>query len=596
MTTEPPESVPRPGRGGEPLDLLVLGSGVAGLSAVVAAAACPGIRVGLLTKGRLDQATTRWAQGGVAAVLGGDPDSTDLHLADTLAAGAGLGIPEAVRVLVDEGPARVQGLIALGAVFDRDPGGGLALAREGGHSMARVVHAGGAATGVEIERALVSAARSSAAAVMEGWFAAKIEVRGGRCAGVRASDSHGRPRFIRAAHTLLATGGAGQLFSVTTNPVQATGDGVAMALAAGVAVADLEFVQFHPTALHHRAAVTNGDGPQPLLSEALRGHGAILRDSRGQRFVDELSPRDVVARAMAARMAEEGTDHLWLDATGLEDFGHRFPTIAAALAGIGLDPGRDWLPISPAAHYAIGGVLTDLDGATALPGLWAAGETACVGVHGANRLGSNSLLEGMVFAGRVVEAVLAGKDGPEETGALGEWMTGKAQAVDWSVVPNSDAAGEKPWMDLDGPSEAIAKYQGPPLRAEQARDALAGARRVLARSMTAHCGVVRDAAGLAMGVKAAACAQAEAVGYGTRLEASEHGAQDEAPHEARAADVGSIVAQAVELSNLALLAVSTAAAALARTESRGAHNRSDFPDRDPALAHRLVVVDGAPHR
>ena len=211
---------------------------------------------------------------------------------------------------------------------------------------------------------------------------------------------------------VLATGGAGQLFSVTTNPPESTGDGVAMALRAGVPTADVEFVQFHPTALHHPAM------PRPLLSEALRGHGALLRDRDGERFVDELAPRDVVSRAMAARMAEQGVDHLWLDATGLERFSQRFPTIAVSLASIGLDPQRDWLPIAPAAHHLSGGAVADLWGATALPGLWAVGEVACTGVHGANRLASNSLLEGMVFGARLAERILAGVDGPEPSGAL----------------------------------------------------------------------------------------------------------------------------------------------------------------------------------
>ena len=207
---------------------------------------------------------------------------------------------------------------------------------------------------------------------------------------------------VRADHVVLATGGAGQLFSVTTNPPESTGDGVAMALRAGVPTADVEFVQFHPTALHHPAM------PRPLLSEALRGHGALLRDGDGERFIDELAPRDVVSRAMAARMAEQGTDHLWLDATGLERFPQRFPTIAASLTSIGLDPETDWLPIAPAAHHLSGGVVTDLWGATALPGLWAVGEVACTGVHGANRLASNSLLEGMVFGARLAERIVVG--------------------------------------------------------------------------------------------------------------------------------------------------------------------------------------------
>ena len=366
-----------------------------------------------------------------------------------------------MRILVDEGPARVQNLIALGAVFDRDAHGRLSLAREGGHSVPRVVHAGGAATGVEIERALVEAVQATAAAVMEEWFALDLIVEGGRCRGVVAVDPSGVVREVRAQHTLLATGGFGQLYAVTTNPPQATGDGVAMALRAGVAVADLEFVQFHPTALHHPQM------PRPLLSEALRGHGALLRDAHGERFVDELAPRDVVSRAMAGTMLDQGVDHLWLDATGLERFALRFPTIAAALDDAGLDPATDWLPIAPAAHYTIGGVVTDLDGATALPGLWAAGEVACTGVHGANRLASNSLLEGMVFSARVVEAIEAGKDGPDDGGLMAEVLHGGREPLEVTLP-----AGE-----VDG---------GDPAKA----------RETLQRTMTAEAGVVRDAASL----------------------------------------------------------------------------------------------------
>ena len=454
------------------LDVLVLGSGVAGLSAAVRLAAPlaptgegldhPGtIRVGVLTKAELSQSATRWAQGGVAAVLGGDEDSTDLHLADTLAAGAGLCDADAVRVLVDEGPSRVRELIAMGAVFDRQPGGALALAREGGHSTARVVHAGGAATGAEVERALVDATRTTAAAVMEQWFALDLLVEDGRCRGVRALDAEGRVVEVRATHTVLATGGAGQLFAVTTNPIEATADGVAMALRAGVPVADVEFMQFHPTALHHPAI------PRPLLSEALRGHGALLRDARGERFVDELAPRDVVSRAMAERMHAQGVESLWLDATDLPSFEARFPTIAASLRAIGLDPSRDWLPIAPAAHYLSGGVLTDLSGATALPGLWAAGEVACTGVHGANRLASNSLLEGMVFGARLAEAIVGGQDGAQPSGAMGALLGGgeRRQGVSFGdaqlelathrYLPSPDGATtvgsatvSAPWLDV----------------------------------------------------------------------------------------------------------------------------------------------------
>ena len=316
------------------LDLLVLGSGVAGLSAAVRAAEIHGMRVGVLTKAELQQATTRWAQGGVAAVLSEDPDSTDLHLADTLAAGAGLCDVDAVRVLVDEGPSRVHELIALGAAFDRDPQGQLELAREGGHSLPRIVHAGGAATGAEIERTLVDAVRAEVSAVYESSFALDLIVEGGRCRGVLAADPSGGRTEVRAAHVLVATGGYGQLFAVTTNPTEATGDGVAMAIRAGVAVADVEFEQFHPTALHHPVM------PRPLLTEALRGHGALLRDRDGERFVDELLSRDKVSRAITARMIEQDVEHLWLDATGLDGFADRFPTITAELAKVGLDPAR----------------------------------------------------------------------------------------------------------------------------------------------------------------------------------------------------------------------------------------------------------------
>ncbi|HEY6533105.1 MAG TPA: L-aspartate oxidase [Acidimicrobiales bacterium] len=525
------------------LDLLVIGSGVAGLSAAVRAADGLGLRVGVLTKGELEQATTRWAQGGVAAVLAEDPDSTDLHLADTLSAGAGLCDVDAVRVLVEEGPTRVEDLIALGAMFDRDEHGRLELAREGGHSLARVVHAGGAATGVEIERALVAAVRRSAVAIYEHAFAVDLLVHGGRCRGVTAPGQPGGP-VIRARHVLLASGGAGQLFAVTTNPVESTGDGIAMALRAGVAVADLEFVQFHPTALHHPKM------PRPLLSEALRGHGALLRDTTGERFVDELLPRDKVSRAMTARMLELGVDHCWLDATGLDNFAERFPTIDAALVEAGLDPSVDWLPIAPAAHYLCGGVVADLDGATTLPGLWAAGEVACSGVHGANRLASNSLLEGMVFGARVVEAVERGSDGPSPTGAMRAVVESEpaepgvigGRRTGWVLPPT----GPAPTEVLDSPIDLAAE-----------RDALQ-------RAMTTGAGVLRDADSLARTALAVERCRSVA------LEAS--GGSEK-----------------WELANLADVGAALVAAATAREESRGAHTRADFPDADPELACRLVL-------
>ncbi len=544
-------SDPTPGA----LDVLVLGSGVAGLSAAVRLLVRPlsatrtsrppaGLRVGVLTKAELSQSTTRWAQGGVAAVLGGDEDSTDLHLADTLAAGAGLCDTEAVRVLVDEGPSRVEELIALGAVFDRQPGGALDLAREGGHSMARVVHAGGAATGAEVERALVDATRSSAAAVMEEWFALELLVEDGRCRGVKALTSDGRVVEVRARHTVLATGGAGQLFAVTTNPAEATADGLAMALRAGVPVADVEFMQFHPTALHHPAM------PRPLLSEALRGHGAILRDAAGERFVDELAPRDVVSRAMAERMRLQEVECLWLDATALPSFDARFPTIAASLRAIGLDPSEDWLPIAPAAHYLSGGVLTDLSGATGLPGLWAAGEVACTGVHGANRLASNSLLEGMVFGARLAESILAGVEGPTSTGALRALY--------------GDTGGEPPPVWVESSSAPTAGGQGAeafPLDRAKARDELQ-------RAMIEGAGVVRDVDSLA-GAKATVDAVGGALGPG---------AVDRAGG---------------ELTNLVTAASSLLVSAARRTETRGAHARSDHPETEEQWRRRIVHGHGA---
>jgi len=510
------------------LDLLVLGSGVAGLSAAVRAAT-EGLRVGVLTKASLADSATRWAQGGVAAVLGGgDDDSTDLHLADTLAAGAGLCDEAAVRVLVDEGPIRVNELIALGAVFDRDHEGHLLKAREGGHSMPRIVHAGGAATGAEVERALVDAVRTTAAVVHEQTQALDLIIEGGRCRGVRSTAGD-----VRAAHTLVATGGAGQLFAVTTNPVQATGDGIAMALRAGVAVADIEFMQFHPTALHHAAM------PRPLLSEALRGHGALLRDADGERFVDELQPRDVVSRAMTRRMLDQGVDHLWLDATGLENFDARFPTIAASVRSIGLDPTRDWLPIAPAAHYLSGGILTDLDGASTLPGLWAAGEAACTGVHGANRLASNSLLEGMVFAPRVVEAVVRGVDGPGASGAMG-----------CVADPACDiGARPLPFVPIEhGPGH------GPAPGADPADDP-AAARDRLQRAMTRGAGVLRSAESL----------------------------------EATAKELAGLPAYDPEVRNLLTVAAGLLTSALAREESRGNHTRADYPAARDEFRLRMVL-------
>ncbi len=503
-------------------DLLVLGSGVAGLTAAVHARHA-GLSVSVLTKGEVGWSATRYAQGGVAAALVEEDDSAALHGSDTMTAGGGLCDADAVGVLASEGPDRVRELMDLGAQFDRVAGDGrLALAREGGHSVARVVHAGGDATGAEIERALVAAVEQSGAAVHEGWLAIDLLVHQGRAAGVIARDPAGVLQTIDARHTVIATGGAGQCFAVTTNPLLSTGDGIAMALRAGVAVADLEFMQFHPTALHHPSM------PRPLLSEALRGEGAILRDEQGVAFMaDEhpladLAPRDVVARAISRRLNARGLDHLWLDATTIPDFPRRFPTIAAACASVGLDPTRDWLPVAPAAHYLSGGVCTDLDGASTLAGLWACGEAACSGVHGANRLASNSLLDGLVFGTRAVEAILAGKDGPEPTGVL--------RNIQARVAPPT--------------TSPVAATGSVPIREE------------LQRIMTRDAGVLRSAESL-----------------------------DRAAHA-----LAALRASDPEEQNLLTVARSLVRAAWERRESRGTHTRSDHPDPSPEFLGRFVFA------
>ncbi|MDA8292084.1 MAG: FAD-binding protein [Actinomycetota bacterium] len=537
------------------MDLLVVGSGVAGSFAAVRLAARSGARVAVLTKGRLEDSTTQWAQGGIAAVMSEETDSTESHLVDTLRAGAGLCDESAVRVLVEEGPSRVAELIALGAVFDRTAEGELERSLEGGHSRPRVVHAAGAATGAEVARALGAALRASVAVAYEGWMVLDLVLERGRCAGVVALAPDGSVHRVAARHVLLATGGAGQLFAVTTNPPGATGDGAAMALRAGLGLADVEFVQFHPTALHVPAL------PRPLLSEALRGEGAVLRGANGERFVDELEPRHVVSRAIAAQLAADGSDHVLLDATPVEGFALRFPSLARALEEVGLDPARDWLPVAPAAHYISGGLLTDLDGATALPGLWAAGEAACSGVQGANRLASNSLLEGLVFGSRVADAVLAGKDGPRPTGALG----GAGSPVTHLPV--------RP-LGLDASPLAAAPGDGGDAgRAPVGRDEVRAARRELQRSFSEGAGVVRSASSLA------------STGRSLELAAGLLHRPPLGPDGRR---------ELVELANLVTLGAALLTAATRREESRGAHVRSDFPEEADALRCRFEVSGPVP--
>jgi L-aspartate oxidase len=502
-------------------DVVVVGSGIAGLTAALQARRTLGRNAAILlvTKALLDAGSTRWAQGGIAAALGAD-DSPDAHYADTMTAGAGLCDPAAVRVLVDEGPARVRDLAALGASFDLDAGGALQLTREGGHLHRRIVHAGGDATGLEVERALIAAIGAADIEVIEHALVLDLmrDASGAACGmtlHVLGEGSRDGVGAVRARAVVLATGGMGQVYAATTNPDVSTGDGVALALRAGATVADLEFVQFHPTALYRGAGHT---GRQPLVTEALRGEGAVLVDATGRRVMTDahpladLAPRDVVAKRLARVMAEQGVDHVYLDARGLgaDMLRARFPTLVANCAEIGLDPARDLVPVAPAAHYASGGVRTDLHGRTGVPGLFACGEVACTGVHGANRLASNSLLEGLVFATRIATALAA---------------------------------------DSPAPGDPVEPQGTPGLVA-------ADARAELQRAMTDGAGVVRSATTLATTAKAMQAVAARAT-------------RDAGP-------------ESWETTNLLTIATALVDAATRRAETRGSHWREDHPDRDDA--------------
>lgn len=513
-------------------DVVVVGSGVAGLTAALHAASAVDRVDGsvlLITKVLVDDGSTRWAQGGVAAALGLD-DSPEEHLRDTLEAGVGLCDVDAVRVLCEEGPARLHELIALGAAFDRDASGELALTREGGHHRNRIVHAGGDATGAEVQRALVAAVRANPRIrlIEHALVLDLLRTEDGRAAGITlhvlGEGTEDGVGSVLARAVVLATGGMGQVYSSTTNPSVSTGDGVALALRAGAAVADLEFVQFHPTALFLGPGAT---GQQPLISEAMRGEGAFLVDGQGRRVIGreehplaDLAPRDVVAKAIHRRMQEQGVDHVFLDARHLGKglLLQRFPTIVGRCREAGVDPVTELIPVAPAAHYASGGVRTDLHGRTDVPGLYACGEVACTGVHGANRLASNSLLEGLVFAGRI----------------------------------GLDLARDLPPQGEPAPPSSEAVLLDPSVRPD------------LGRTMTEGAGVLRSKSSLAE--------------TADRLEEL-GGRRTDSPSPA-----------AWEATGLHQVATALVAAAARREETRGSHWRDDHPEAADAWRGHLVTT------
>jgi L-aspartate oxidase len=514
-------------------DFLVIGAGVAGLRAAVELASAG--RVIVLAKREVTDSNTQWAQGGIAAALS-DEDEISLHLQDTLSAGDGLCNPEAARVLVEEAPERIEELIQWGTEFDRQ-GTKLTFGREGAHSRNRILHAHGDSTGREILRALYAKAKTlKNISVREFEFSTDLQVEDGRVSGIDLIDERGEHRRLAAPAILLATGGMGQLYRNTTNPGVATGDGVAMAFRAGAEVSDMEFIQFHPTALYLKNA------PRFLLSEALRGEGAYLRNRELVRFMPnyhpqaELAPRDVVARAIVHELEISGAADpaVYLDLTHLEPekIKTRFPRIYATCLEYQIDITSDLIPIRPAAHYAMGGVRTDLDGRATLAGLYAAGEAAATGVHGANRLASNSLLEGLVFgarAGRTMRAELREAVKPSARGAA-------AAPAGPVAGPDQDASSEQVVLEIQD-------------------------------LMWKDVGIIRSGVGLKRAI----------------LRFDEIAARVSHPQTRRAH----------EAQNLHLAGFLVARSALKREESRGAHYRIDFPDHDDARFRKHSILQSS---
>lgn len=495
-------------------DVVIIGSGVAGLSTAIRLG--KSFKVALLTKTELSHTATRYAQGGIAVAVGAG-DSPDLHFRDTIETGRGLSDPKAVRVLTNEGPECIEELAGWGVTFDKEKGK-FSLAREGGHSRARVVHARDV-TGSEVETNLVQIVTDLPnVSIRERIFASDILTEDGKCVGALAMDSD-KPAIFLAKAVVMAAGGMGQLYSITTNPLICTGDGLAMAYRAGALLTDVEFLQFHPTTLHISSS------PRFLISEAVRGEGAYLRDKQGRRFMvnvhpqAELAPRDVIVREMVLMMRKTGQDHVYLDLTRMpeERFRRRFPAIHERLFENGFDVSRDMIPVSSAAHYMSGGIETDLNGQTSIPGLFAVGEVAYTGVHGANRLGSNSLLEGLVFSRRASRAL----ENLLERESLKE--------ANFSFRYDYNRLVKKFDINLE--------------------------RQELQKTMTEQVGVLRSAEGLNRALDF----------FQSRRDLLYTGF-DSAP--------------ALELQNMLTVGRLVAMAALIREESRGSHWREDFPYED----------------
>ena len=515
-------------------DYIIVGSGIAGLYTALLAAQNKS-KILIVTKGSINDCNTRHAQGGIAAAIGVN-DSPALHLKDTLAAGAGLNDEDAVRVLVEEGPARIAELMKFGVPFDTTEGH-VALTREAAHSLPRILHAGGDATGEHIETTLSRRVRYSTITVLEYCLATEIIVQNGRVQGLRTIDLRsGATEEYECRWLVLATGGAGRLFKYTTNSEVATADGLALAYRAGAEITDMEFFQFHPTALR-----LPGVAPF-LISEAVRGEGGVLRNAKGHRFMPDydekadLAPRDIVARSILFEMRKTNADRVFLDVTGLPPSVSttRFPQIYRSCLEHGLDITRDMIPVAPAAHYMMGGVRTNVWGETNVQGLFAAGETACTGVHGANRLASNSLLETIVFGNRIVRRTLEFGDTENAPGG-------------YPASPRSDICRELPAAE---PTEHF-----PPV-------SLLG----LQSFMWDNVGIVRSEEGM--------------TGAADTLAAWESVLPPTADR------------PSYELSNLVRAARLMAEAALMRKESRGAHYRTDYPNRSRAWRKHIVFKMG----